>query len=109
MVFNLRKALNEYKPKCEQERESLFKIQNFLSSSDNCFDRSNLAGHITAGALVIDGNGEVLMNHHKILDKWIIFGGHSDGEEDSLNVARREVMEESGISDIEVVGGGYLM
>ena len=25
---------------------------------------------------------------------WFQFGGHSDGEENSLNVAKREVMEE---------------
>ena len=30
------------------------------------------------------------------------FGGHSDGEEDSLNVAKREIMEEAGITNFEL-------
>ena len=32
-------------------------------------------------------------------------GGHSDGEADSLNVAKREVMEESGITEYNDLGG----
>ena len=64
-----------------------------------------MKGHITAGALVIDKKGNVLLNHHKILDKWLHFGGHSDNDSNSLNVAKREVMEESGIVDVEDFGG----
>ena len=45
--------------------------------------------------MVIDHDCNVLLNHHKILDKWLHFGGHSDGESNSLNVAKREVMEEA--------------
>ena len=56
-------------------------------------------------ALVIDGNGNVLLNHHKELDKWFQFGGHSDGDPNTLNVAKREVFEESGITDIDDLGG----
>ena len=74
---------------------------HFLKTDNNCFSRTNLKGHITAGALVIDKKGNVLLNHHKILDMWLLFGGHSDGEANSLNVAKREVMEESGITEFD--------
>ena len=33
---------------------------------------------------------------------WFQFGGHSDGDEDSLNVAKREIMEEAGIINFEL-------
>ena len=33
---------------------------------------------------------------------WFQFGGHSDGESDSLSVAKREVMEEAGIIEFDI-------
>ena len=101
MEFNLKQALKEYKPTDAKEKEDLIKIIEFLDNNSNCFERKNLEGHITAGALVIDNTGNVLLNHHKVLDIWLHFGGHSDGDNNSLNVARREVMEESGICDFD--------
>lgn len=106
MGFDLKKALKNFKPEDEREKVSLKKIQELLESDyENCFSRTRLAGHIVAGALVVDRNGNVLMNHHMILDKWLHFGGHSDGEANSLNVAKREVMEESGIVQFDDLGG----
>lgn len=105
MDFDLYKALREYKPQDKNEKESLKKIIDFLNTNSNCFSRTNKAGHITGSALVIDGNGNVLLNHHKKLDKWFQFGGHSDGDPNTLNVAKREVFEESGITDIDDLGG----
>lgn len=105
MKFDLNKALEEYSPDDVNEKESVKKILHFLKTDNNCFSRTNLKGHITAGALVIDKKGNVLLNHHKILDKWLHFGGHSDNDSNSLNVAKREVMEESGIVDVEDFGG----
>lgn len=105
MKFDLYKALEDYNPKDAKEIESLNKTKEFLKKNDNCFSRTNLSGHITAGALLIDENYNVLLNHHKILDEWFHFGGHSDGDCNSLNVAKREVMEESGIVDVDDLGG----
>ena len=105
MDFDLNKALSEYKPQDENEKESLKKILKFLNTNSNCFSRTNKSGHITGSALVIDGIGNVLLNRHKMLDKWLQFGGHSDEDPNTLNVAKREVLEESGISDIDDLGG----
>ena len=104
MNFDLNKALDEYKPKDSKEIDSLEKIKEFLNTNDNCFSRTNLKGHITAGALVIDNTCNILLNHHKILNIWIHFGGHSDGDSNSLNVAKREVFEESGIVEVDDLG-----
>jgi hypothetical protein len=98
MEFNLKQALEEYRPNDKLEKIGLEKTKEFLLENNNCFDRSNLEGHIVAGAMIIDKEGNVLRNHHKFLNKWLHFGGHSDGEEDSLSVAKREVEEEAGMT-----------
>lgn len=42
---------------------------------------------------------------HKKLQKWLQFGGHSDGDDDTLATAIREFHEESGIEmEPEVIG-----
>lgn len=107
MSFDLKKALKEYMPADKSEAESLEKIKQLLAlqGKEDIFSRTRLAGHIVAGALVVDKKGNVLMNHHKVLDKWLHFGGHSDGEANSLNVAKREVEEESGITEYDDLGG----
>lgn len=101
-MFNLLNEVKNYKPYDNKETEDVQKVKNFLENCTNCYDRSNLEGHITAGAFVCDRNGNILLNHHKKSGMWFQFGGHSDGEEDSLNVARREIMEEAGITDFSL-------
>lgn len=101
-MFKLLDELKTYKPYDSKEQEDLMKIIFFLENDTNCFDRSNLDGHITAGAFVCDNQGNILLNHHKKSGMWFQFGGHSDGEEDSLNVAKREIMEEAGITNFKL-------
>lgn len=96
-MFKLLDKLRNYKPYDNKEQEDLTKIISFLECNTNCYDRSNLEGHVTAGAFVCDNEGNILLNHHRITDMWFQFGGHCDGEEDILNVAKREVEEETGI------------
>jgi len=70
----------------------------FISHHPDCFLRSNLKGHITASAFVVDrAASKLLLIHHKKLDKWLQPGGHCDGDEDTLAVAIKEVFEETGV------------
>lgn len=103
MEFNLIKELNSYTPFNQLEAENVEKITKFLSLNNNCFSRSNLAGHITAGGFVADGEGNILLNHHQKSGMWFQFGGHSDGNPNSLQVAKREIMEEAGITNLTLV------
>ena len=64
--FNLARELEKYKPFNEQEKENVAKVLEFLTNNTNCYDRSNLKGHITAGGLVVDNEGNILLNHHKM-------------------------------------------
>jgi len=61
--------------------------------------RACLTGHLTVSCLLWEPGGErVLLHHHKKLDLWLQFGGHCDGDGDLGRVARRELVEESGIA-----------
>lgn len=101
------KMLNElaiYRP-TDADRHHRDAIYTLIENHPDCFHRTHFnPGHVTGSGLLISSDGtRVLMNHHKFLNIWICFGGHADGEKDILNVALREVIEESGITDIEPV------
>ena len=90
--------------------EAAFKPRFFalLASAPACLMRNFFnPGHITGSALLLSADGKrVLLNHHRSLNKWLCFGGHADGDADILAVARRELEEESGIIDAQVLPGG---
>jgi 8-oxo-dGTP pyrophosphatase MutT (NUDIX family) len=44
--------------------------------------------------------------HHAKLNKWLQPGGHADGDENVLQVATREVNEETGITDFSMLAPG---
>lgn len=57
--------------------------------------------HFCATALVVNREfTHVLMIYHKIFDSWSLPGGHADGEEDLLEVGKKEAREETGL-DVE--------
>jgi 8-oxo-dGTP pyrophosphatase MutT (NUDIX family) len=70
------------------------------------FDRSNMRGHITTSAIVLDsGLKNVLMIDHKALKEWLQPGGHYETDTpwkpESLYVsAMREVEEETGVTKV---------
>ncbi len=78
-----------------------------LNNDQYCFHRSNFSGHFTASAWILnEDRDKALMTHHKKLNMWLQLGGHADGDTDLLNVARREVFEESGIEKIRLLNDG---
>lgn len=99
--FNLLKALRTYQPWDNIEALSVAKILDFLIYGDeNKYVRTNLAGHITGSAFLFNRDySKVLLTHHKKLNRWLQFGGHSDGDTNTLHVAQRETTEESGIAN----------
>ncbi len=80
------------------------KIIQFIEDYDDCFERTQLIGHITASALIVNKQKtHTLMTHHEKLEKWLQLGGHSDGDSNTLNVALREAFEESGLKTIKPI------
>lgn len=96
-------------PLTVEEELDKTRIVSLLRSEPRCFFRDLMdPGHITGSAMLISENGErILLNHHAIFNCWMNFGGHADGEEDIESVARRELIEESGIANLTLIGDGF--
>lgn len=103
MSAQLINELKNYVPFDADEVISHKKLCDFLHLNTNCFSRTNQVGHITAGGLVYNKEGKVLLNHHIKSGMWIQFGGHCDGNPNPLETAFREVFEESGITELTLV------
>lgn len=66
--------------------------------------RKRLSGHVTASGYVLDKRGRVLLIRHNALSRFLQPGGHTEVEDHSLpEAARREVTEETGVADIELI------
>jgi 8-oxo-dGTP pyrophosphatase MutT (NUDIX family) len=94
--------LAQYQPADFREAAMRDEIAEFVRSHDDCFERTQLAGHITASAWIVDEAFErALLTHHRKLDRWLQLGGHADGDADVRRVALREATEESGLVPIQ--------
>jgi len=77
-----------------------------LHDAGDPFERTRLAGHFTASALVVSGDGaRTLLTHHRKLGMWLQPGGHADGDRDLARVALRETEEETGLVGVTVQPG----
>ncbi|MBI1974351.1 MAG: NUDIX domain-containing protein [Candidatus Zambryskibacteria bacterium] len=56
----------------------------------------------SAGGVVVNSEGKVLVVNQKG-DSWSLPKGHIDMREDAITAAKREVYEESGISDLKLI------
>lgn len=76
----------------------------FVETHTDCLLRSQLSGHLTGSAWVLNaGRTRTLLTHHRKLEKWLQLGGHADGDADLLAVALREAGEESGLTRVTPV------
>lgn len=99
--------LGEYLCRHPGEAETVERFMAFIRTEPDCFERHLAVGHITGSAWVVNGDGsEILLTHHRKLDRWLQLGGHTDGEADVLSVAMKEAEEESGLTDFSQVGTG---
>lgn len=102
--MNLQQQLEQYHPYNEQEAADKAIMLELLSSQKNIFSRENLTAHFTASSWLLNKtHDKVLMIYHNIYQSWAWTGGHADGETDLLSVAKREAMEETGVTDIQAV------
>ena len=96
--------LQAYALRHPERREVAEQIMRFVESTEDCFERSHEAGHITGSAWLLNPDGsKALLTLHRKLGLWLQPGGHSDGDADTLRVALREATEESGIAGIEAL------
>ena len=99
----LTEQLQNYLPFNEQEAIDKEVILQALSQ-DSIFLRENKFMHMSASSWITNqSHDKVLMIYHKIYDSWSWLGGHADGNENLLEVACKELEEESGIKNYQLV------
>lgn len=93
-----------YTPVNAQEARDQEILLSWLESGVDIYTRENEAAHLTSSAWVVSPDRQqVLMVYHNIYHSWSWMGGHADGSKDLLEVARREVMEESGLKELTLL------
>jgi 8-oxo-dGTP pyrophosphatase MutT (NUDIX family) len=94
----LLRALKDHEPATALEERMRRRIVDFVEKHRDCFERTQLLGHVTGSAWILDSSREfTLLVHHARLDKWLQPGGHCDGDSDVMGVAVREALEETGL------------
>lgn len=91
-------------PRESQHREAFLDL---LRTTSTPFSRGQFVpGHITASCFIVDAaSSRILLHHHRLLDRWLQMGGHVESGEAPLQAALREGMEESGLQDLQPLGG----
>ena len=98
------RKLRDYQTEWENESDTVERFIEFVSNNEDCFERNLKEGHITGSAWVVSKDGrQVLLTHHKKLNRWLQLGGHADGNSDVLGVAIREAVEESGLERVRPI------
>lgn len=109
-LMGLRALLDQHTPADAVETSHLEKMKRLARAErgDPCARDHFQPGHFTASSFVLSPDGaSVLLILHGKLHRWLQPGGHIDPEDLTvLDAAKREVMEEVGISELEQVGRG---
>ncbi|MEZ4429441.1 MAG: NUDIX domain-containing protein [Nannocystaceae bacterium] len=76
----------------------------FVGRHPDALLRTCLQGHVTCSALLVDhacARGLLLL--HRKHGRWLQPGGHADGDGNLAHVAARELVEETGLTPIELL------
>lgn len=94
--------LDGHIPLDDTEAGHLKTIKQWVSQNPMIVSRGFEPAHLVGSGLVLDlDSGRVLLHFHPKLGKWLQFGGHARYETDFSQVAMREALEESGLSDLQ--------
>lgn len=102
--MNLREQLKQYLPFNEQEAQDKAVMLHLMETQTNLFHRENQTAHFSASSWLLNKtHDKVLMIYHNIYQSWSWTGGHADGEQNLLEVAKREAVEETGVTNISAM------
>ena len=97
--------LVHYHPFDEQQRAAAEQIRfAWQAFGTQLYTRENPVCHFTASAWVVNAAcTHALMVYHNIYRSWSWAGGHNDGDTSFQSTARREVLEETGLSSVSLL------
>jgi 8-oxo-dGTP pyrophosphatase MutT (NUDIX family) len=97
---HIRTTFAAYTEAHPEEKDNLAFVGELLDSGADLTDRKEYRGHVTAGAVLVNGDGDVLFIKHLALGKWLVPGGHVERQDTGLlGAALRELAEETGVAD----------
>lgn len=99
--------LDRHEPSTDDEAGHLGRLIALLDRGPAAFDRDEYEpGHVTASAFVVHPTeASVALVEHRKLGAWLQPGGHVEASDaDIVSAARREVAEETGLSDLAELG-----
>lgn len=100
---NIYQFVQNYIPYNEQEEKDKALILQQLSA-ENILTRKNHLAHLTVSAWIVSPDYQkVLMAYHNIYQSYAWLGGHLDGNEDIVSVIKKEIQEESGLSEFQLI------
>jgi 8-oxo-dGTP pyrophosphatase MutT (NUDIX family) len=99
-MADLSTRLAGFHPRTEAEARDVERGRALLADDDPLSRSVPL--HVTGSALVVDPvGGRILLRWHERQQAWLQVGGHADpGEVDPYDTARREAVEETGLTDL---------
>ena len=105
---DVREELSGYVPVNAAEAAFVERMRE-LSRAESACERSHFEpGHFTASAFVLSPDRrDLVLIHHKKLGIWVQPGGHVEATDaDLIGAARREVLEEVGLGELEPIQNG---
>jgi 8-oxo-dGTP pyrophosphatase MutT (NUDIX family) len=109
LLKSTRDLLGKHAPLDENEAKHLQAMHRLAAAGPEIFTRSHYEpGHFTASAFVVSPTGDaMLLVHHPKLERWLQPGGHVEARDgDLMEAARREAIEETGITNMALIGDG---
>lgn len=100
-------ALRSYQPRCVQEESDQKLMLDMIAQfAEQLLFRNKAFAHMTGSGLILNSAlTKVLLVHHHIYQTWSWTGGHADGNNDLLEVACQEAVEETGIKQAKPLTG----
>lgn len=96
-IDSLAEAISRIEPVDSREAASITATLDRLEWPSDPFDEGRDDHHLTASAFVVSSRG-VILHLHRRLGIWVQPGGHVDPGESPSAAARRETIEETGLS-----------
>jgi 8-oxo-dGTP pyrophosphatase MutT (NUDIX family) len=92
-------TVRRYVDRFPEERDRLAPLLDQLRSGGGITERTDLPGHVTCSAFVVDDEDRMLRVWHNVFGRWLQPGGHLDAADQSLlDAALRELAEETGVA-----------
>lgn len=101
---SLKSQIENFKPYDERETSDRELILHCMDTFIDVLTRENTICHFTASCWVVNHERtKALMLFHNIEQIWMWPGGHADGESNLAEVAKREVQEETNLSNTRLL------